>query len=152
MHFAKMFRRRPRPVGLLSPESLESRALLSAARCDVAEVPVVADVQTHGRHATPRLQVAGDYSFGGDDFGDGSLVITQEGNNIHGEITAPLVQSASFDAAFKKDSAKVAKGTITARFLEDDGPSQAKFKIKFKVQGDDFLYFYKTGKYQPIPM
>lgn len=151
MLFATVSRRQPR-LSLLNPESLESRALLSATRCDVAEVSVVADVQTHGRHAIPRLDVAGNYSFGGDDFGDGSLVITQDGNHIHGEITAPLVQSASFDAAFKKDSSHLAKGTITARFLEDDGPSQAKFKIKFKVQGDDFLYFYKTGKYQPIPM
>ena len=141
--------RRSRRAGGLSPECLESRVFLSASKFDVRQLPVAADVQAHSRPTIQVLQVAGNYDFGGDDFGDGTLVITQDGNDIHGEITAPKVTSASFDASFKKDSAKTAKGTINAHFVGDDTPSTAKFKIKFKVVGQDFFYFYKTSKFQP---
>lgn len=141
--------RRLRPVGVLSPECLESRALLSATKFDVPQLPVAADVQPHSRPSIQTLQVAGTYDFGGNDFGDGTLIVTQNGNDIHGEITAPLVTSASFDATFLKESAKTAKGTIHAHFVGDPTPSIAKFKIKFKVFGQDLFYFYKTSKFQP---
>ena len=162
MLFASATRRRPRASALSNPETLESRALLSAANVLSAaslsaengaalEPAFVAHVETVGRQAVPRIFVADDnYSLSSNTLGNGSLVITQEGNQIHGVFTAAKVNFATFDATFKTEKSKVAKGTLTASFIGDDEIVQTKYRIKFKVQDGVTYYTYNKLRFRPV--
>jgi hypothetical protein len=157
MQITSKSQRRARTLSLWSPETLESRALLSASKCDVMH-PVAAEGSSisaaDGRQAVPRvINVAGnDYSLSSDQLGNGSLVITQSGLNIHGVFTASKVQSSSFDASFKNDKAHVAKGTLDALFIGDSNPVQAKFRVKFKPESDGSTsYTFNHLKFHPAP-
>jgi len=150
MLFASATCRRPRAFALSNPETLESRALLSVANGAAMESACVAQVETVGRQAVPRILVASDnYSLRSETLGNGSLVITQEGNQIHGVFTAAKVNSATFDATFKNENAKVAKGTLIVNFIGDEGFVQSKFRIKFKIQDGGTTYSYNHLRFRP---
>jgi hypothetical protein len=135
--------RRRQAVAATQIENLELRQLLSASGNGHAAAEVA-----HGKAAVPKIDVAGDdYTFSD---GIGGMVITQDGLNIHGVITRQgSFPNGEFDASFKTDKAKVAKGTGSFILKDETEPTPVNFKIKFKVFSDggiSFHYNYKKIK------
>lgn len=137
--------RKRSPAGL-QIETLELRQMLSASGGTHAAAAQVADAK-----AVPRIDVSGnDYTFGD---GIGGMVITQDGLNIHGVITRPeSFPNGTFDASFKTDKAKTAKGTGDFILQGDETSTPVIFKIHFKLQsggGVSFHYHYKVNHHPP---
>lgn len=136
--------RRRSAVSAIRIEDLESRVVLSAAG-GVAPADAAVSI---GKAAVPRINVAGDgYTFND---GIGHMDITQNGLAIHGVIVRPGDEpNGEFDATFKTDKAKVAKGTGLFQLLGEEGPVPVTFKIKFKPAnggGFNFSYRYKIDR------
>lgn len=140
--------RKRRPIVRLrgSLEDLESRALLSAS--GGGSLDVAADVQgTHvaaqGRMAVPRIDgVAGTFDITGGDIGNGTLTITQEGQQIAGTFDTSNITEGSFNAQFKTAKARVARGTAQFVFVGEEVADNFKFTIRFKKNGD-FSFRYR---------
>ncbi len=141
---ARPARKRKLAARAIIIEDLELRQLLSATTG--IESGAIAEIQTlhHGK-AVPRIDgVAGEYTFSGE---PGTLTITQQGLGIHGVITEDHNPSGDFDAQFHSSRAKLAKGTGTFFFSDDQSTSNVKVKIKFFPDGQggfNFSYHYKT--------
>lgn len=124
-------------------ENLELRQMLSASGGGHRAAAEIAQAR-----AVPRIDVAGnDYEFSD---GIGGMVITQNGLSIHGVITRPNDSpNGTFDAAFKTDKSKVAKGTGSLILEGDETETPVKFKIKFKIFKDGgvgFHYHYSINR------
>ena len=139
-------RKRRSPISLRnSLEDLESRALLSAvggealdAACDVQTIQAV----SQGR-AVPRIDgVAGTFEISGGDIGNGSLTITQEGQQIAGTFDTSNIIEGSFNAQFKTAKARVARGTAQFVYVGEEVAENFKFTIRFKKNGD-FSFRYR---------
>lgn len=141
-------RRRPCSSFRTSLENLESRALLSAVGGEcLLMASDVQDIQApqQAKAAIPRIDgVAGTFSVSGGNIGNGSLTITQQGQQISGTFQTSNLNSGSFQAQFKSAKARVAKGTAEFVFAGEQTEKLFNFTIRFKKSGS-FNFSYHTA-------
>jgi hypothetical protein len=94
--------------------------------------------------ATPRISgVAGIHTFQSSGLGNGTLDITQTGQDITGVFDAPKLTSGTIDAHFRTANARTAKGTADLQFTDSQTPETDKFWISFFHDGSLKSFRYR---------
>lgn len=86
--------------------------------------------------AVPRISgVDGTQVFHSSGLGDGTVTIAQQGLNISGVFDAPNLTTGTFDAHFRTERARLAKGTAELQFTDSQTPEIDQFWISFFRDG-----------------